>query len=130
MATTLETSINKVLQTIASELTGTIGISIVEVATGMSLSALVVKPGFDLSVAAAYNAEVVKQKMKAIQALKLSGTEALQEMLITLTTQVHVIRFMGTKHILYFAGDASSANLGMIRSVINTNSAELVGLLK
>lgn len=129
MATTLEQSLNKILTAISAELSGTIGISVVEIATGMAISSLSVKPGFDLSVAAAYNAEVVKQKMKAAQALKLTG-ESLTEMLITLTSQVHVIRFIGTKHILYFAGEASSTNLGLVRSVVGTHSAELQGLIK
>ena len=80
-----ETQLNAVLSAVAKEITGTIGISVVELASGMALAAYSTRPDFDLNVAAAYNAEVVKQKMKAMAALNLKG-ESIAEMIITLTT--------------------------------------------
>jgi UDP-N-acetylmuramoylalanine-D-glutamate ligase len=81
-----------------------------------------------LNVAAAYNAEVVKQKLKAMQALNLKN-EAITDMIITLTTQVHFIRFVGSKYIIYFAADSTSSNMGMIKTVLNANAPKIQAII-
>lgn len=127
MAKTLEETLKSSLEAIATELSGTIGISVVEIATGMSVSSLSKRAGFDLGVAAAYNAEVVKQKQKAITALKLKSE--LEEFVITFNDQIHVIRFISKTHILYYAGESTS-NMGLVRTVIKNSTEEMSASLK
>jgi sulfur carrier protein ThiS len=127
MAKSLEETLKASLDAIAAELSGTIGISVVELATGMSVASLSKRAGFDLGVAAAYNAEVVKQKQKAVTALKLKSE--LEEFVITFSDQIHVIRFLSKSYILYYAGEATS-NMGLVRTVIKNNTEEMTSLLK
>ena len=127
MAKNLEENLKETLESISNELGGTIGISIVELATGMSLAAISKKAGFDLGVAAAYNAEVVKQKMKAVAALKLKTSP--EEFVITFPDQIHLIRFISSTYILYYAGESTS-NLGLVRTVIKTKTDGLSSVLK
>ena len=83
---------------------------------------------FDLDVAAAYNAEVVKQKMKAMEALSLKD-QAITEMVIYLTTQTHFIRFINQDYILYFAVDTTLSNVAMIKIVLNKEMPKINGLI-
>ncbi len=119
-----ESQLNAILQGIAKEISGTIGISVVELASGMALSAYSTRPDFDLNVAAAYNAEVVKQKLKAMAALNLKG-ETIADMIITLTTQIHFIKFVNPKYIIYFAGDSASSNMAMMKVVLGNATPKL-----
>jgi predicted regulator of Ras-like GTPase activity (Roadblock/LC7/MglB family) len=116
---TKEAQLNALLVEITKEITGTIGISVVDLSSGMALATYSTRTDFDLNVAAAYNAEVIKQKMKAMAALNLKN-ETITEMIITLTTQIHFIRFINAKYILYFAVDSSTSNMGMVKTVLSS----------
>ena len=126
---TKETQLNAILTGVAKEITGTIGISIVELASGMALAAYSTRPDFDLNVAAAYNAEVVKQKMKAMVALNLKG-ETITDMIITLTTQIHFIKFINLKYIVYFAVDSTSSNMAMSKAVLNNATPKMQEIIE
>jgi len=125
---TKEAQLKNLLESTAKEISGSIGISVVEVASGMALASYSVKPDFDLNVAAAYNAEVVKQKLKAMQALNLKN-ETITDMIITLTSQVHFIRFINTKYIIYFAADSTTSNMGMVKTVLNAAAPKMQAVL-
>ena len=124
-----ETQLNAVLAGVAKEITGTIGISVVEISTGMALAAYSTRPDFDLNVAAAYNAEVVKQKMKAMVALNLKG-ESITDMIITLTTQIHFIKFVNAKYIVYFAVDTTSSNMAMAKAVLGNATPKIQEIIE
>ena len=124
-----ETQLNAVLSGVAKEITGTIGISVVEIASGMALAAYSTRPDFDLNVAAAYNAEVVKQKMKAMAALNLKG-ESITDMIITLTTQIHFIKFVNAKYIVYFAVDTTSSNMAMAKAVLGNATPKIQEIIE
>lgn len=125
----IEKQFNTVLEDIAKQVSGTIGISVVELESGMALATLSNQAGFDLEIAAAYNAEVVKQKMKAMAALNLKGQE-ITDFIITLTSQIHIIRFINSKYILYFAVDSTTSNLAMTKVVLNSCSARIKSLIE
>lgn len=114
----IEKQLHEVLEQITKEIGGSVGISVVDVESGMALSSLSLQKGFDLEVAAAHNAEVVKQKQKAMDALNLKN-QALKEFVITLTSQIHIIDFITPNFILYFAIDSQNSNLAMIRIIVN-----------
>lgn len=72
--------------------------------------------GLDLDLAGAGNTEVVRAKMKTLKSLGLKG-EAIEDILITLTSQYHIIRPMKNKEglFLYVVLLKDRANLALAR---------------
>jgi hypothetical protein len=75
--------------------------------------------GINLEVAAAGNTEVVRAKMKTMRALGLTGS--IEDMLITLQQQYHIITLIKAKEglFLYTVLEKSKANLAMARYKAN-----------
>lgn len=101
-----------------NNLMGFIGASIVDMSTGMSLAASSDRPDFDLDVAAAYNCEMVKAKLKTMQALGLESR--LIDMLLTLEDQLHLIRMLDDNLFVYVAVSSAQTNLAMLRASVNS----------
>ncbi|MEM6939103.1 MAG: roadblock/LC7 domain-containing protein [Pseudomonadota bacterium] len=97
-----------------NDITGFIGACLVDTETGLMMAS---EGGdnFDLETAGAANVEVVKAKMNAMQMLGLD--EKIDDILITLGSQFHLIRPLeDTPSVfLYTALDKKAANLGMAR---------------
>ncbi|MFL6604407.1 MAG: hypothetical protein ACJ8R9_24155 [Steroidobacteraceae bacterium] len=109
---------------IESDVTGVIAAAVVDLESGMTLAAKSNRPEFDLAVASAYNSELVKQKMKIMRALNLKST--LEDMLLTLSDQFHLIRFLpGGASFLYLAADRSGTNLAILRNSVSKHVAAL-----
>jgi len=72
---------------------------------------------FDLETAAAGNTEVVRAKRKTMSALGISGN--IEDILITLDDQYHLIRLLGSNDavFLYVVLDKARGNLGMARMI-------------
>lgn len=116
--------LNTFTNDIKTNLTGFIAVAVTEVKTGMSYASLSNNPDFDPELASAYNLEVVKAKLTAIKALKLD--EKINDILITLTNQIHIISLSENgEYFIYLAVDSSKANLGMTRATLNKYSKEL-----
>ncbi|APB00558.1 hypothetical protein [Nocardia seriolae] len=96
---------------------GALGAAVVDYNSGMALGMLGSSKGLDLQIAAAGNTEVLRAKMRTIDQLGIK--EEIEDILITLTSQYHVIRPMtGRKSkglFLYLALDRGRANLAMAR---------------
>ena len=75
-------------------------------------------PGFDLELAAAGNAEVVRAKKQIRD--KLGLKDKIEDILITLTGQYHLIRMVGTTMFIYLVLDRSKSNLAMARKELET----------
>jgi hypothetical protein len=109
---------------IESDVTGVIATAVVDLESGMTLAAKSNRPEFDLAVASAYNSELVKQKMKIMRALNLKSS--LEDMLLTLTDQFHLIRFLpGGTSFLYLAADRSGTNLAILRNSVTKHLTAL-----
>ncbi|MBO3272901.1 hypothetical protein F1C16_14145 [Hymenobacter sp. NBH84] len=112
---------NQTVQEILKELPSLVAVAVVETETGMPLAAHSNVASFDIETAAAYNTEVVKQKLKAISALKLNQT--IQDILLTLTDQLHLLKLSpnGQKFI-YLAVNSRDTNLAVARQVLKSHT--------
>src|SRR6201994_2679929 len=109
---------------IESDVNGVIATAVVDLESGMPLAAKTNRGDFDLAVASAYNSELVKQKMKIMRALNLKAS--LEDMLITLSDQIHLIKFLPVDtSFLYLAADRAGTNLAILRNSVNKNVAAL-----
>jgi hypothetical protein len=101
----------------AMRIEGAIGAALVDYNSGLALGISGGGSGLDLTAAAAGNTDVVRAKMRTMEMLGLKAE--IDDILITLTGQYHVIRPMtapGTEGLFfYLALDRQRANLAMAR---------------
>ncbi|MGE8281274.1 MAG: roadblock/LC7 domain-containing protein [Stenotrophomonas sp.] len=97
-----------------NELEGFIGAALVDTNSGMALG-LLGGGSLNMEVAAAGNTEVVRAKRRAGASLGI--TDAIDDVLITLSKQYHLIRPLESNQdlFLYVVLDRSRANLAMAR---------------
>ena len=111
-----------------TNVSGFIAVSVTEIKTGMSYCSLSMDPSFDPELASAYNLEVIKAKFAAIKALNLK--QKIDDILITLTTQLHIIDISDNEqYFVYLAVDSSKANLGMTRAILKKYSKDIASRL-
>src|SRR3954463_6943301 len=77
----------------AMTISGALGVALVDFESGMSLGTLGGGDWLNLDVAAAGNTEVVRAKMRVMTELALDDT--IEDILITLGRQYHLIRLIG-----------------------------------
>ena len=109
---------------LSADLPGFMAASLVDIESGMTLGLKSVRPDFDLAAASAYNSEMVKQKLKIMKALNLRTH--LEDMLITLGDQIHVIRMVGPTTFVYLSVDRSQCNLAIVRNVLTKHAASFL----
>ena len=118
-----EKQLNDVLEKISTETNGFIAASLVDLDSGMTLAVKTSRTDFDLTAASAYNSELVKQKIKIMRTLGLTGN--IEDMLITLTEQIHLVKLVGNNTFLYLAVDKKQSNLAIVRTAVNRNVSAL-----
>jgi hypothetical protein len=119
-----EKALLEMIDKIEADVSGVIATAAVDLESGMTLAAKTNRSDFDLTVASAYNSELVKQKLKIMRALGLKSD--LEDMVLTLTDQIHVIKlFPGSAAFLYLAADRGSTNLAILRSAVVKHTANL-----
>lgn len=92
---------------------GALCAAVVDSSSGMLLGS--VGSSFDMELAAAGNTEVVRAKNKTLQALGLD--DVVDDILITLGKQYHIIRPLATKDgiFIYLVLDKARSNLALAR---------------
>ena len=97
-----------------ADVQGFIGACLVDGETGLMLAS---EGGgsLDLEIASASNTEFIKAKHSTMRHLALDGR--IEDILITLTSQIHLIRMLESNPsiFLYLALDRKEANLGLAR---------------
>jgi hypothetical protein len=111
----------------AMTINGALGVALVDLASGMSLGVLGGTDDLDLAVAAAGHTELVRAKLRTMEMLGLEG--AIEDVLITLTKQYHLIRPL-TSHtggglFLVLVLDRGRSNLAMARHRLKQIEADL-----
>ncbi|HEX8327632.1 MAG TPA: hypothetical protein VF629_08830 [Hymenobacter sp.] len=125
MAYSKNSPAGKAVDGILNDLPSLLAVAVVDVTSGMALASHSNSPSLNPETAAAYNTEVVKQKQKAMSALKLTG-EKIEDILITLSNQLHLIKLnaAGNKFI-YLAVNARETNLAIAREVVRAHADEI-----
>ena len=112
----------------AMSIEGATGAALVDWDSGMALGTLGGGKYLDLDLAAAGNTEVVRAKMRTLETLRLNDT--VEDILITLSTQYHLIRLLSNSDgahnlFLYVALDRTRANLALARHHLKRIEADL-----
>src|ERR1700753_1026204 len=76
----------------AMAIDGATGVALVDWDSGMALGTMGGGKYLDLDLAAAGNTEVIRAKMRTVESLRLN--DQVEDILITLNTQYHLIRLM------------------------------------
>ena len=107
------------------EIEGIIGACIVDSNSGMMLGSVGGGGTLNLELAAAGNTEVVRAKRKTMKSLNLS--DPIEDILITLGRQYHLLRPLATNDALfiYLALDRSRANLALARHQLSIAEKDL-----
>ncbi len=103
---------------------GFVAVSVTDIGSGEAYESFTARSDFDPNLASAYNLEVVKAKLKAIEALGLD--EDIDDITITLSTQVHIIDIAPSgAYFVYLAVDSAQANLGITKALLNKYKMKL-----
>jgi hypothetical protein len=113
----------------AMTIDGAIGVALVDWESGMPLGTMGGGKALDIDLAAGGNTEVLRAKMRTIASLGLP--DAVEDILITLGRQYHLLRLMSNAHgadrlFMYLALDRSKANLALARHQLRRIETNLV----
>lgn len=119
----IETSLKE-----AMAIEGAIGVALVDYTSGLTLGVLGGGPTMDMNVAAAGNTDVVRAKVRTMEMLGLK--DSIEDILITLDSQYHLIRLLqdrrgGEALFLYLSLNKGRANLGLARHQLRKIEADL-----
>lgn len=112
----------RTLEAIRQALPELLAVAVIDIESGQALAAHSTTATLAPAKAAPHNAEVVRQKRRALQALALPD-EKIEDILITLREQLHLLRVMqDDKRLLYLVVSPQDTNLAIARDVLRTCS--------
>ena len=112
----------------AMNIDGALGACLVDWESGFSLGNLGGGKYLDLDLAAAGNTEVIRAKMRTMESLQLN--DSIEDILITLTKQYHLIRLLKNARseqglFLYLVLDRQRSNLALARHALKRIETEI-----
>ncbi|MEU9106850.1 hypothetical protein AB0D54_21350 [Streptomyces xanthophaeus] len=120
-------NVETALKEATTTIDGAIGAALVDYGSGMALGTVGGGKDLDLAVAAAGNTDVVRAKVRTMEMLGLK--DEIEDILITLGGQYHLIRLLKGRgaagFFLYLALDKGRANLAMARHQLKKIENEL-----
>ncbi|MET7451293.1 hypothetical protein ABZT03_05205 [Streptomyces sp. NPDC005574] len=106
---------------------GALGAAVVDYTSGMALGTMGGGKDLDLVVAAAGNTDVIRAKVRTMEHLGLKGE--IEDIVITLGTQYHLIRLVQGRHgsglFIYLVLDRGRSNLAMARHQLKRIETDL-----
>lgn len=115
-------NVRETLNSAMNSIEGATAVALVDYESGMALG--MQGSGLNLEVAAAGNTEVVRAKLRTMQALEIEGE--IEDILITLNTQYHIIYIIPTQSLfLYLALNKEKSNLAMARYKLRALSNDI-----
>lgn len=114
-------NIKQTLETIDREVAGSLAVALVDYESGMCLGTC--GTGLNVDVAAAGNMEVMKAKSRVMRDLGIKG--GIEDILITLESQYHIIRPVGAALFFYLAIDRERGNLALARHKLAAAAASV-----
>ncbi|MER6437668.1 MULTISPECIES: hypothetical protein [unclassified Streptomyces] len=120
-------SVDISLKETMTSIEGALGAALVDYTSGMALGTLGGGKDLDLAIAAAGNTDVIRAKTRTMEHLGIKSD--IEDMLITLSHQYHLIRPLkgkdGNGLFLYLVLDKGKSNLAMARHQLKRIEAEL-----
>lgn len=114
----------KLLAVIVQELPDLLAVSIIDLKSSEVLASQHVVGKSNPVKAAAYNTEVIKQQRQSLQALGLASEEAIEDILITLRSQWHILRPLpGDRYFIHLMVSMRVTNLGIAREVLRAHAS-------
>jgi predicted regulator of Ras-like GTPase activity (Roadblock/LC7/MglB family) len=114
----------EIVRSVVAELPDFITVAVVSGATGQILAGQWAGHSGGAVEVAAANTEIVRQTRLAIDALQLASTEQLEDIIITLRRQLHLLQVVPQQGwLLYLAIRTQDTNLGLARMVLRKCSA-------
>ncbi|AHI01217.1 hypothetical protein GCM10010174_11810 [Kutzneria viridogrisea] len=112
----------------AMSIAGAVGVALVDYESGMSLGSSGGGDWLNLEIAAAGNTEVVRSKLRVMSSLSLNDN--IEDILITLHRQYHLIRLMDAAKyrnslFLYLVLERDLANLALARHQLKRVESDL-----
>ncbi|GAA0226051.1 hypothetical protein GCM10009539_09140 [Cryptosporangium japonicum] len=111
----------------AMNIEGAIGVALIDYNSGMPLGTLTSVSDLDLDIIAAGTTDFVRAKMRTLELMRLE--EPIEDILVTLVTQYHVIRPVTSRSgkglFMYLMLDKSRANLALARHKLTRIEREL-----
>ena len=116
----------KIVDELMAEIPGVIAIAVSEIESGMALASKSNLNTLEPEIAAAYNAEVIKQKLKAKKALGLEKLD-IEDILITMTSQYHVLTVVPGNIYFVYTVTSKDSNLAIIRNALRKRLPAIAG---
>jgi len=119
------TLFGRFITAVMQEIPDLLAISVFELKSGELMATHHVGGKTNPAKAGPYNAEVIRQKQQALQALGLA-TENIEDILVTLSSQWHVLRLLpGGRHFAHLMVSMHDANLALAREVLRMQASEI-----
>ncbi|UOR04878.1 hypothetical protein MUN82_18280 [Hymenobacter aerilatus] len=111
----------QILQRVLEGLPELVAAAVVQIETGQAMATYMTSRDFNPTKVAGYNASLVREQYKVLTALQPGSDEQLEEIVITLPTQLHLLRILtNQQQFLYVAVESRDTNLGIAREVMRS----------